>query len=1128
MLENLTKLGSKNLLTLAKPKVNFNLSQLGIAPSSSAPPATPASPAPGTHVMPTSLGGGEFNLPANVTLNTSTRDYAGLDTEVGNVRDHIVPVGLGGVSSPANLQMQSGLANQVGAAGDKDEVELQAMKDYKAGKISLAEARARVMNFQQQQQGLAPTTASTVQPGGTGLFGKFIDKAKGVISKVGAAIAQPFTHPANPASSITGITDNPTLAQLGGASYKVPIDPALEKRLLEKKDYKTLAELSNIPKEQLTNPFVNLPILYPKTKVDPALKTRLEAQGNIGQEKLRQLEERKPSLFIRTSQEIFKVPTLGEERKRLMETGLSFEDAQKKAQEEIMHKGYLPLGDNTSTQVSFMGDLNEMKPAKIPGLDNIDDIYSGKIDPTKLNTSHFNIDETSRAVVDDSIKKIKPSLEKSVGTTLTNSEVLSKAEASSKMLEQAVGREQTLAYESSLLKLRQQIAAEAQKGEVTRDFLENLKTLREQSADIGRKLQSFSIGADPKTVTPMQTVLDAIMKVNDNTDDILKAAQGVDFNDQQAVATFYRQFVKPQAKEWIDLIRYNSMLSSPKTHIINTTSNLLNTSLVAPIEKTISGVIDSIYSGVTGKEQTHFVMEGPIYFVNYFKNLKAAAQRFVDVVKGKQEFTNLDTRNILPATEGVKGEVAKTLSLPTRLLEGADQFFQVLGKGAEEAALNYRASQGVDVGDIAGQAAQDASYRLYRQGLFPEGQGGLLNGMDELTQKVMKLRSSDNPIVSWTAKLTAPFIQVPTNIIKQGLEYSPLGFATAIGAEDKIPQISKAIIGTSVAALTATLLAGNRMTFASPTTEEERTLWKKEGRQAYSIKIGNHWISYTKLPPALSFSLAFEAGVYDAWKNKKISDSTADVALTGLAKFGQFWADQSYLKNFGDFISAVSGKSGQMGWSQVISNYPQQMIPFRALSGWIARALDDTERLPDGKTFFDKQLQQLIMNIPVLREKMIPPRLDETGQPVKAQGPLVNAIAPFTVTKETPEGAAILDNYEKIKLETQRRNELKAKALEDFKPTYKSITDLVDAGKIDEATAKVNGLSDADYLLYKKLKSSDANAVTRQTKIRIYPVINQIRELISQGKQDEAQQLLNGLSDSEYLAYKSVKKTLGF
>lgn len=136
----------------------------------------PPEPAPaGTHVMPADLGGGVFNLPANGKLNLSTRGYAGEPQQAGGERDHIVPVSLGGVSTPQNIQFQPGEVNKSGDAGAKDQVEHQALADYKAGKISLAEARARVMQAQQQQKGLAPKPEDTVQPGGAGTFGKAVD-----------------------------------------------------------------------------------------------------------------------------------------------------------------------------------------------------------------------------------------------------------------------------------------------------------------------------------------------------------------------------------------------------------------------------------------------------------------------------------------------------------------------------------------------------------------------------------------------------------------------------------------------------------------------------------------------------------------------------------------------------------------------------------------------------------------------------------------------------------------------------------------------------------------------------------------------------------------------------------------
>ena len=64
--------------------------------------------------------------------------YGGLPTRPGFVRDHRLPLCLGGPDTIANLQYQS-----VADGHEKDGRERRACEDYCSGRISLGEARAQ-------------------------------------------------------------------------------------------------------------------------------------------------------------------------------------------------------------------------------------------------------------------------------------------------------------------------------------------------------------------------------------------------------------------------------------------------------------------------------------------------------------------------------------------------------------------------------------------------------------------------------------------------------------------------------------------------------------------------------------------------------------------------------------------------------------------------------------------------------------------------------------------------------------------------------------------------------------------------------------------------------------------------
>lgn len=769
--------------------------------------------------------------------------------------------------------------------------------------------------------------------------------------------------------------------------------------------------------------------------------------------------------------------------------------------------------------------VNQAKLSKPPSsLSKISSLQNDtkKLANSQVNLDRFDISNESKNIIKNVVDDVKPKIEAKVGSVLSNKEALDFAERSSRVINQAAGRQATLEWESALIRSRQKLAQAAETGTVDREFIDTLLSIKSQATDIGRKLQSFSIAAEPKDITSKQAIIEAVLGVTDNVDEILKAAKDVDFTNLKEATEFYRKFIKPTTSEWVDLLRYNSMLSSPKTHIVNVFSNAINSTIVPVVEKAVAGSLDFLGSSLTGKERQMFAGEAGSYLKGYVKNFKDATTRFSDVLKGTRRYSNLDVRNLPIAVSGTKGKVVSALSYPMRLLEGADQFFTALTEGGEAASLGLRKAKGGAVGSIAEAAENKAAYRLYRRELFSEEQGPVLDALDQMTQMVQNLRKSKNPIVSNIAKFTVPFLQTPMNIFKQGVEYSPAGFSTIMGATNKTEQLAKAIIGSSVFAGAATMLMSNRLSWAEPINPDEKAAFRDAGKQAYSMKIGDKWVSYQKLPPPVAFPFAMAALIDDSIKNRKISQDTGDLILSTIAKYGSFLSDQSYAKSIGDLLSAVQG--GESAISKLVSNYPQQLIPFRALSGWIARLADSVQRKPDDSAgFIDKQVQLLMMNIPGLSKK-VPARTNELGEEIKQQLPVVNAFSPVNVTEENAGKAETYEAVRKNKIEEANYKFQNKTILQKITPIYNDIQQLKASGKNAEAIARFNELSDQEKDAYKNYKASIVSSQTSQDKKNILPTFQKIRSLKEEGKDQEALQTYNALSDDQKKAYQLVKK----
>lgn len=97
----------------------------------------------------------------------------------------------------------------------------------------------------------------------------------------------------------------------------------------------------------------------------------------------------------------------------------------------------------------------------------------------------------------------------------------------------------------------------------------------------------------------------------------------------------------------------------------------------------------------------------------------------------------------------------------------------------------------------------------------------------------------------------------------------------------------------------------------------------------------------------------------------------------------------------------------------------------------------------------------------------------------------------------------------------------------EVKQVYDQVQQLKEAGNTEAAQGIVDGLTDAQYEIYKSVKSADTAQKTVQGKKEILPTYQKVQKLVAEGKKDEAQAVVDSLSDDEYKYYTLVKKQVG-
>lgn len=188
--------------------------------------------------IPEFLGGGAYNNVVgrpNKVYNSGHSDYGGEEAKAGQERDDIVPVALGGKNqSNYNIRYEKFLPSK--NETPTDNIEKQAIDDYKNGKISLPEARLKVLSAKQQadmeaqgvHQGviknLLPAAEETVKKAAGGVGNFFADIGKSIFN----SMAEPVVSLVNAGKNIKSLVTAPRDAQgkipdYSNESYNLPL-----------------------------------------------------------------------------------------------------------------------------------------------------------------------------------------------------------------------------------------------------------------------------------------------------------------------------------------------------------------------------------------------------------------------------------------------------------------------------------------------------------------------------------------------------------------------------------------------------------------------------------------------------------------------------------------------------------------------------------------------------------------------------------------------------------------------------------------------------------------------------------------------------------------------------------------
>lgn len=230
--------------------------------------------------------------------------------------------------------------------------------------------------------------------------------------------------------------------------------------------------------------------------------------------------------------------------------------------------------------------------------------------------------------------------------------------------------------------------------------------------------------------------------------------------------------------EVLDAFRYTNMLSNPITHLRNIYGNMVQTFVTRPATIATDGAIDFVKFAVQGNPSFEPLTRAGKYYAGTINSHSTAIEALKGVLKGESPIEQLDMR----AVRNEKLPVALR-AIPS-FMEGMDKYFQTMVTSGE---YQRQLSKGISPEQAKQSAEEIAKYTLFRGS--GEKNSLILKQIDQVTDWILEGRRKV-PGLSWFI----PFVQTPMNFAKQWVEYSPLGFATAVGAKDKQAQIAFLII----------------------------------------------------------------------------------------------------------------------------------------------------------------------------------------------------------------------------------------------------------------------------------------------------------------------------------------------
>lgn len=557
------------------------------------------------------------------------------------------------------------------------------------------------------------------------------------------------------------------------------------------------------------------------------------------------------------------------------------------------------------------------------------------------------------------------------------------------------------------------------------DLVGTVSALTGRSADAGRALRmlretrtAFSAG-NPR-------VIKRALEMGVDADRLVDMLAKIDPEDTLSQYRLLQGLRTPGARGYWRWYWYSSLLSRPRTHVRNVVGNNLN--LAYKIASTpVAGALERV-RGVAPEERT--VLAGELgHQVHAWRTALPDAWR-----KALFMFRNGFSLRDVGETELRPPEVFGGRLLPNvvgRLLGAADEFNRNIAAEVERHGTAYTtawtraAREGLEgpartgrvaelMADLLAEPTPEMLKSMRRFAARSVFQEELPPWMDDF----MRMRERMPPGIGAGFDFVMPFVRTPFNILAQGLQASPAGFATGLGrsaGRAGAQARGEAALATMLLAPVAWMAANGNLTGSGPKDPATADALYKSGWRPNSIRIPQAdgrdlYIPYGQMQP-LALPFATIANLADAAREGQAFDPVVIGAKTAKSVL-----QQSFLSGVMNTLELLDDpENAAAKWK---SQQTQSLIPF---SGAV-RTVRELEDYGTGEDYLREPAstaEALGVALPTpLRDAAglpaAPPRLRATGEPARTGRGLGGILAGADIARE-PEPTPLDRELERLR-----------------------------------------------------------------------------------------------------------------